>query len=171
MSNHGNILPFPLTEKTAICETTLGTEFTLNHARGPITVRLCQLDLAAGTAVPLGKVFKGSTATGIPNHQVMPTTATADRVYGVGMTEEALVDNDYFFVQVEGVVSVFMGDDGTDTVIGELLAADNDTDTGTVYNTERLLAAQLYTDFAIALEVVTGTDAYVLAVLIRKLFG
>ena len=170
------ILPFPVTEKRASTVAglagLLGTEYTISdHARGVIVVRLCQLDLAAGTAVPLDKVFIGTTSTGIPDHQVKPCTAKTDRAYGIGMTAEALVDNDYFFVQVDGLMSIFMGDDGTDTVIGQAMGCDDDADTGAAYNTTRTLATAIAIDIAIAREVVTGTDESVLCAPIRKLYG
>lgn len=175
MSNQ-RILPFPITEKRASTidySNLIGTEFHVESIgatdRGAAVVKLVQLDEAAGVTTPLDKLFMASTATGIPDHQVQAVSGTADRVYGIGVTTEALVDNDYFFVQVDGIMSCFMGDDDTDTVIGQLLAADNDTDLGCCYNTGRLIAAALYTDFAISMEVTTAVDTSTLCKPIRKL--
>lgn len=174
MSNHGNILPFPVDEKTAICETPLGSEFDIVHAtRGPIQVRLVQLDMAAGFTLGAGRIMVGTTQAGVPDFQVEPCTANTERAGGISMCAEALVDNDFFFVQVDGLMSIWYGDDGTvDAAIGTtVITCDNDATLGAGTCAARTVATAVYLDIGITLEVFAGTGQLVLVEPLRKLYG
>ena len=168
------ILPFPVTEKRAGTVSglagILGSEYEIEDSNGSlVTVRLCQLDLGAGVATPLNKVFIGTTSTGRPDHQVKPCTAQTDRAYGVGMTTEALVDDDYFFVAVLGFVTCIKGDDAGNCVIGQSVRCDNDADTGKVYNSTT--TAQTYLDIGFARATTSSPDDTVLVEITKKLLG
>lgn len=173
MSNHGNITPFPVTEKRSICDTPLGTEFDIvDSTRGPITVRLVQLDMAAGFTLGAGRIMVGTTQAGAPDFQVEPCTAATERAGGISVCTESLVDDDYFFVQVDGLMSIYMGDDGTDAALGTtVMTCDDDATLGAGAAAARTMATAVYLDIGLTLEIQAGTGELVLVDPFRKLYG
>lgn len=170
-----NTMPFPLREKRAGTlsdyDLLLGTEFHTKTPEGKqVTVRLVQLDLAAGVASPEKKTFTTTTATGSPAFQVDPCSAATDRPSGVGpIGLEALVDDDFFFVICEGEATVIKGDDAGNAVVGDMVACDDDADLGKVAAS----GAVTLTDNTVgrALNTTSSPDDEVVILISPKLLG
>jgi hypothetical protein len=140
------VLPFPLGEKRAATAADdegrleallakLGNEYEVTLGDGNDgTVRLMRLNLVAGVAAPAKLTFKLSTPNGAPDHDVLPVTAQTDRPAGIGIVgQEALDDDDFFFVITDGVATVIKGDDAANVTAGDYIDPDNDALTGRVF--------------------------------------
>jgi hypothetical protein len=128
------VLPFPIGEKRSsdLADTyddLIGTTYYTIFNSEEVRVRLCRLNIAAGLSTDVGgRIVKESTAGA---HDVELADAATDYVYGIiPDNQEDLVDNDYFFVIVEGICEVRMGDDATAFVAGDLIGISGDTDEG-----------------------------------------
>lgn len=144
----------------------LGTRFRLvrlNYATG-----LVSASTADGIANPSSRrVMEYSTATG---YDVQPGNAATDRPCGVTIVgQEVLADNDFFWVQIEGVCELYLSDDGTDLAAGDFVTLDNDSDLGKV-----ITASSTFTHGVSpfrALEAKTGTDQAFKAQILHRLVG
>jgi hypothetical protein len=89
------------------------------------------------------------------------------RLLAVG--QETLADNDFFWVQIEGVCELYLSDDGTNLGDGDFVTADNDADLG-----KAITATSTFT-YGVspfrALEAKTGTDEAFKAQILHKLVG
>lgn len=175
----GGLVSFPIGEKVgsseggyAALEKQLGQEV---RGRNGHVARLVRLDPAAGLSggAPAagasqagGRVFTytlQSDDTHAYDVKLAQRTGTipANRPVGVALTDqEALSDNDIFWLHVDGpVMEVWSGDDGTDFVIGQYVSLDDDADLGCVY----CVGTTFPTEFAIGISLTTetGTDALV----------
>lgn len=147
-------------------------------------IRLVRLDVAAGLAG--GAVAAGASAsccarvfaysaqlTGVHGYDVKLAqrtgTVPTNRPVGVALTDQdALTDNDLFWLHVDGPeMDVYMGSDGTDAVIGDYIALDDDTDLGVVYS----LGTTFTPEFILGVNLTTqaGVDATLKIRPLRKL--
>lgn len=166
---HGTIGALPIGGKVSSdhaddMDAILGTEI-----EGPkgTRFRLVRLNKAAGIAAPGRRTFVYTSETGYDVD--MSATANA-RICGVATKDQvALVDNDYFWLQVDGVVELIRGDDGTNIAAGDHVANDDDADEGkvkTVTTNVALGTAQIR-----ALEAENSVDGTFLAQILVKLVG
>lgn len=138
----GGIASFPLGKKVSSTfasslDRQCGTEVVDDKGN---VFRLVRLNAAAGLAVGAVRYMAfGYTAEATdadPTYDVAPcasdSTKPLDKVAGFGLPNQvALVDNDYFWLHVDGpVIQGYMGDDGTDLAIGDFVNLDNDADLG-----------------------------------------
>lgn len=125
--------------------------------------RLVRLNFAAGlsAADAKRKAFRQST-TG-QTWDVEPVNGQTDRVCGVSATnQEALVDNDYFWLQIAGdEVEVVLGDDGNPIAVGDYVGPDNDADRGKVRTTTVTWTAGVTLGVAITAAAADGNVAIV----------
>lgn len=113
-------------------------------------IMLVRLDNASGVVAPGKKRFKFSSG-GSPTFDVTPTTAATDRTVGIAVTGTPdLVDNDYFFLIVEGEADVIS--DGA-IAVGDYVKPSGSTAGRTVTNTTTF--AEGVTD-ALAIEAAAG---------------
>lgn len=164
----------------AALEQQLGQEVRGRHGH---VVRMVRLDLsgglaggapAAGATQACARVFANTIeTTDTLHHEVKLAQRTgtipANRPVGVALTDQdALADNDIFWLHVDGpVMEVWAGDDGTDFVIGQYVALDDDADLGCVYCLGTTFTPEFMIGRCITTE--TGTDALVKVRPINKL--
>ncbi len=141
--------------------------------------RLVRLNVAAGLAtgavqyMAFGYTALADDAT--RNFDVEPCKSTStkplDKVAGFGLPNQvALVDNDYFWLHVDGpVIQGYMGDDGTDLAIGDFVNLDDDADLGKLKTGADTFDAE-YT-VGVSLTTETGTDAVIRFVPRQKFRG
>lgn len=144
----------------------LGTRFRLvrlNYATG-----LVSASTADGVANPSSR--RTFEYTSLLGYDVVPGNAATDRPCGVSIVgQEVLVDNDFFWVQIEGVTEVYLDATGTDVTAGDFLTLSTDTDLGKV-----LTATSTFTHGVSpfrALEAKTGTDQALKAQILHRLVG
>lgn len=98
-------------------------------------------------------------------------TKPQNRPVGYALKDQVdLVQNDYFWLQVDGdYFDLWMGDDGTDVAPGDYLQIDNDTDLGCVKGSGTVLDAE-FSQF-VAMSTQAGTDALIQGRPIHKIRG
>lgn len=144
----------------------LGTRFRLvrlNYSTGFVSS-----STADGVANPASRrIVNYSSAL---SWDVEPCNAATDRPCGVTIVGQLpLADNDFFWVQIEGVCELYLGDDGTDLGAGDHVTGDNDADLGKVITSTTTFTHGV-SPFR-ALEAKTGTDQAFLAQILHRLVG
>lgn len=88
-------------------------------------------------------------------------TKPQNRSIGVALKDqEALVQNDYFWLQFDGdYIDMFMGDDGTNVAPGDYISLDDDADLGCVYGLGTTHTPEF--EVGIAMSTETGVDALI----------
>lgn len=173
----GDRLPFPIGEKrsselSAQLDPLLGMEVFGQEGN---VYRLVRLNLAAGlsggapaagASQACGRIFTYTlTATGVHAYDVKLAqrtgTVPANRPVGVGVQNQAaLDDNDYFWIHVDGpYFDLWAGDDGTNFVIGDYVALDDDADLGCVYSLSTTFTPEFLIGICLTTE--AGVDATV----------
>lgn len=139
---------------------------------------------AAGANVAGARLFAvavGSLAAGTGLFTVQPAvlggTHPLNRPVGAALKDqEALVQNDYFWLQFDGdYMDLWMGDDGTNVAAGDYLTLDDDADGGCVklHHATQLLdgGTALIIPALISLSTETGTDALIQAKPLAPMVG
>lgn len=128
----GGVLPFELGSKRSsdVSELAklLGHTFEVQTENyGPSTVQLVQLNQASGATSPGEKIFVRTTVGGADFDVDVAGASTGLFVHGVAVpNQETLVDNDYFFLVIDGYAS-FLNDSA-----GQIDASDNFSSSGAV---------------------------------------
>lgn len=184
----GTLAPFPIGAKessdfSAANDPRLGMEI-----QGP-NGRVFRLVKYVGSAALTGPAAAGTNKAG--GRGFAPTAANLDdpttmncvdlavlggtkptnRPVGYALKDQDdLVQNDYFWLQVDGdYFDLWTGDDNTDIAPGDYLQIDNDTDLGTVKGTGTTFDPE-FSQF-VALDTVTAVDSIVRGRPIHKIRG
>ncbi len=173
----GTLAPFPIGEKRNSSDfnydSKLGMEIVGPKGR---KFRLVQYvsatalagPAAAGANVAGGRAFAPTAANlddPLTMHKVglaqRTGTKPQNRAIGFALSnQDALVQNDYFWLQFDGdYIEMWFGDDGTDVAPGDYVALDDDADLGCVYS----LGTTFTVEFMLGVSMSTqaGTDALI----------
>lgn len=140
-----------------------GTEYMLvrlNVAAGMVGTN------ADGQADPPGR--RTMIFTDLTTYDVAPGTVATDQPAGVTPYNQVVVaDNEFLWIQIDGITELYQGDDATDTTAGDFMSIDNDADKGkvvTVTTNFNFLTAPFK-----ALETQAGNDKAIRAQIMRRL--
>lgn len=176
----GEILPFPLGEKEAgtappgadLNRPKLGMVVEGPNGRRFMLVQYVEATALAGPAaagtnvagarcfaVATGDLDDPLTMFGVTRAQ-RTGTLPLNRAVGAALKDQvALVQYDYFWLQLfcGDYLDLWLGDDGTDVLVGEYIALDDDTDLGCVYTLDTTFTPEFL--IGIAMDTNTGVDA------------
>lgn len=170
----GTIATFPLGERlpsTALSYDEISKQIG-QEVDGPkgTKFRLVRLNIAAGlsAANAVKRCFKYSAGAASTYDVELSGGAGAegDKCCGVSRDDQvALSDNDLFWIQFDGRMTLFKGD-GTDVADGDPVSVDDDADKGKVHKEGTAIVSET---FWVARNATTGTDQDLVADPIRPL--
>ena len=175
---HGTLMPFPLGEKVSSDFATQYDKLLGMVVEGPKGRKFRLVKYAAATALA-GPAAAGANVAGArlfavatgdaddvtTMFNVTPAQRTGtiplNRPIGAALKDQvALNQNDYFWLQFDGdYMDLWMGDDGTDALVGEYAALDDDADLGCIYTLDTTFTPEFL--IGTFLETYTGVDQVV----------
>lgn len=142
-----------------------GTRFRLVRLNSSALAGTSNADTQADP--PGRRTMKYSTAQA---WDVEPTTAATDRPCGITVTNQVtLADNDFLWVQIEGMAEAYQGDDATNTTAGDFVGPDDDADKGKVISTTTTFTYGV--TVGRALETQNGNDVAIEIMILYKMVG